>query len=154
MSPPVIEAQIRAVFPTNGGCAVFLGNGEKTFVIYVDQSVGMAITMAMRNTPKERPQTHDLISEILTSVGADVKRIIINDFNEGVYFARLIFEIENEVQQKKIIELDARPSDSIAIAVSSQAPIYVAHHVWQDADDMTEVLEKMERSGFDTGTME
>ena len=55
MSKPVVEVQVRAVIPTSGGCAVFLGNEEKVFVIYVDQSVGAAITMFMRGTQKERP---------------------------------------------------------------------------------------------------
>lgn len=151
MPKAVIEANVRAVFPTSGGCAIFLGNDEKTFVIYVDQSVGAAITMAMRKTPKERPQTHDLIGDIFTAVGAEVLRVVINDFQDGVYFARLIFQVENEVHERKLVELDARPSDSIAIAVAAGAPIFVSEHVWVDADDMSDVLRKMEDTGFEIG---
>ena len=154
MPKAVIETQVRAVFPTSGGCAIFLGNDDKTFVIYVDQSVGAAITMAMRSTPKERPQTHDLINDIFTAIGAEVLRVVINDFKDGVYFARLIFHMENEVQERKIVELDARPSDSIAIAVAAGASIFVAEHVWADADDMSDVLRKMEDSGFEIGENE
>src|SRR6266480_1376545 len=60
MNKTVIEVQVRAVLPTSGGCAVFIGNNEKVFIIYVDQTVGSAITMFMRQITKERPLTHDL----------------------------------------------------------------------------------------------
>src|SRR5262249_46006654 len=53
MNKTVIEVQVRAVLPTSGGCAIFLGNPDKVFIIYVDQSVGSAITMFMRGTVKE-----------------------------------------------------------------------------------------------------
>lgn len=148
-SQPVVETQVRAVLPTSGGCAVFIGNEEKTFVIYVDQSVGAAITAAMRNIPRQRPQTHDLIADILAATGAEVKRIVINDFNDGVYFARLIFEIENEVAEKKIVEIDCRPSDAIAVALAHDAPVLVARPVWDEAEDMSDVLQKMEDRGFE-----
>ena len=55
MDKTVIEVQVRAVLPTSGGCAVFLGNNDKVFIIYVDQTVGSAITMFMREVTKERP---------------------------------------------------------------------------------------------------
>ena len=61
MNKTVIEVQVRAVLPTSGGCAVFLGNNDKVFIIYVDQTVGSAITMFMREISKERPLTHDLV---------------------------------------------------------------------------------------------
>jgi hypothetical protein len=55
MSKPVVEVQVRAVFATSGGCAVFLGNEDKVFVMFVDQSVGRAIAMFVQGTQKERP---------------------------------------------------------------------------------------------------
>jgi len=111
MNKTVIEVQVRAVLPTSGGCAVFLGNNDKVFIIYVDQTVGSAITMFMRDITKERPLTHDLIAHLMTALGAKVERVIINDLKNATYYARAIIRAENELQQKKIIELDARPSD-------------------------------------------
>ena len=61
MSKSVVEVQVRAVFAAGGGCAVFLGNEDKVFVMFVDQGVGRAITMFMQGTQKERPLTHDLL---------------------------------------------------------------------------------------------
>ena len=145
MQNDVVEVEVKGVLPTSGGCAVFLGTDEKVFVIYIDQMVGAAITMFMRNVPKERPQTHDLVASILVALGAKVERVVINDFSDGVYFARLILTAENELHQKKIVELDARPSDSIAIAVQQKSPIFVSKEVWDEAEDMTDVLRKVDQ---------
>ena len=144
MSKGVVEIEVKGVLPTTGGCAVFLGNDDKVFVIYVDQMVGVAITMFMRKEPKERPQTHDLIADMLLALGAKVQRVVINHFDSGVYYARLIIGCENELQEKKIIEIDARPSDSIALATQQNSPIYVSQDVWDDADDMSDLLKNME----------
>src|SRR6476660_10452994 len=148
MNKTVIEVQVRAVLPTSGGCAVFLGNSDKVFIIYVDQTVGSAITMFMRDISKERPLTHDLIAHLMTAVGAKVERVIIKDLKNATYYARMIICAENEVQQKKIVELDARPSDCIAMATQQKAPIYVSQEVWDEVDDMSDVLRKMEEEGL------
>lgn len=144
MNNAVTEVQVKGVLPTTNGCAVFVGNEEKVFVIYVDHSVGAAITMFMRGTPKERPLTHDLIANIFAGLGAKVERIVINDLKNSTYFARLIISVENELG-KKILEIDARPSDSIALAVQSKSPIYVADKVFRQVEDMSEVLKRMKQ---------
>ena len=129
---------------------MFLGNDEKVFVIYVDQAVGSAITMFIHQTPKPRPQTHDLFADVLTALGANVERVVINEFHESVYYARLILVAENELQEKKIVEIDARPSDSIALAVQQKARIFVADHVWEEVEDMSDVLRKMQDRNFES----
>ncbi|MCX7887209.1 MAG: bifunctional nuclease family protein [Verrucomicrobiae bacterium] len=150
MKNGVVEVQVRAVLPTANGCAVFLGNEQKTFVIYVDHSVGMAITMFLRNTPKERPRTHDLIGHIFAGLGVRVERVIINDLRNGTYYARLILRAENELG-KKIVEIDARPSDCIALAVQQKSPIYVASKVFNSVEDVTEVLRRMSQQNEEEG---
>ena len=81
MNSDVVEVEVKGTLPTNGGCAVFLGNEEKVFVIYIDQMVGNAIMMFMKDAPLERPQTHDLFGHVLEALGAKVQRVIINDFS-------------------------------------------------------------------------
>jgi len=144
-SSGVVEVKVKVVLPTSGGSAVFVGNEDKVFVIYVDQTVGAAITMFQKGSPKERPQTHDLLTNILLALGAHVDRVVINDFRDRVYYARLILTAENEISEKKILEIDARPSDSIAIAIQQKAPIYVTNEVWSGVEDMSEVLRRMEQ---------
>ena len=139
MSKEVIPVQVRAVLPVNSGRAVFVGNSSKVFVIYVDESVGTAIAMFLSQTPKDRPQTHDLIGHILTALGAKVERVIINDLVSETYFARIILSAENELLSRKIIELD-----SIAIAIQQGAPIYVTQDVWDEVEDRSDVLRSLE----------
>ena len=147
MSKPVVEVQVRAVAATSGGYAVFLGNEDKVFVMFVDQGVGTAIAMFMQGTRTERPLTHDLLASILQALGAKIERVIVNDLKRTTYFARLVLSAENESQQKKIIEIDARPSDCIAMATQQHAPIYVSLDVWEEVEDMTELLRKMQEEG-------
>jgi len=143
-SHQVVATKVRAIFPTNAGCAVFLGNDDKVFVIYVDPAVGSAIAMTMKKVSRERPQTHDLIGRIFQGLVAKVDRIVVNDFNDGVFYGRLIIHMDNEIGEKKIVEIDARPSDCLAIALQESCPIYVAQHLWNRMEDMTEILYKME----------
>jgi bifunctional DNase/RNase len=150
MSKPVIEVQIRGLVATSVGCAVFLGNEEKVFVMFVDQSVGAAIAMFNQGTQKVRPLTHNLLANVLRALGAKVERVIINDLKRGTYFARLVLSAESEQKQKKLIEIDARPSDCIAMATQQLAPIYVSLDVWDKLEDMTEALRKMQQEGSHT----
>ncbi|MEX2578134.1 MAG: bifunctional nuclease family protein [Verrucomicrobiales bacterium] len=150
MEKSVVEVEVKNVLATSAGSAVFIGNDEKVFVIYVDHAVGSAINMFLHGTPKPRPQTHDLFADVLLALGAHVERVVINDFSDTVYYARLIIVAENELEDRKIVEIDARPSDSIALAVQADAPILVASHVWEAVEDMSIVLKKMEDES-DTG---
>ena len=109
--------------------------------------VGTAITMFMQGTKKERPLTHDLLANILSAFEAKIERVIINDLKRGTYFARLVLSAENESQEKKIIEIDSRPSDCIAMAIQQTAPIYVSRDVWDQVEDMTEALRKLQEEG-------
>ena len=149
MNKPVIPVEIRTVLPFNSGRAVFIGNEEKVFVIYVDESVGAAYHhhVLINDTPKERPLTHDLIGHLMTALGAKVERVIINDLKSETYFARLIISAENELFEKKIVELDGRPSDCIALAIQQKAPIYVSRDVWEEVEDRSDVLRHLEENG-------
>jgi uncharacterized protein len=149
MNREVVEAQVRAVLPLDGSFAVFLGNSDKTFVIYVDESVGTAISMFMRGVSKDRPLTHDLLGSVLLAFGAKVERVIINHVEGSVFHARMILSASNELHQKKLIELDARPSDSIAMAVQQGAPLFVARKVWDSVEDVTETLAQIEKRGLE-----
>ncbi len=154
MNKDVIEVQVRAVLPLEGSFAVFLGTVEKTFVIYVDETVGTAISMFMRGVPKERPLTHDLIGHLLLAFGAKVERIVINQIEGSVFHARLILSAENQLHTRKLVEIDARPSDSIALATQAGAPILVAREVWDNVEDVSHTLAKIEEQGADAAAGE
>lgn len=150
MKNDVVAATIKGVMPTANGCAVFLGDDAKTFVIYVDHSVGNAIQMTLNGVKKDRPLTHDLIGSVLLGLGASLEHIVVNDAREGTFFARILLKMENELG-KKIIELDARPSDSIVLALQQKRPIYVARAVFDSVEDMTEILERVLKQQAEEG---
>lgn len=154
MNKSVIPVQIRALIPTNAGTAVFLGNEEKVFTIYIDQTIGSALSIYLSGAEKERPLTHDLLSNVLTALGGKVERVVINDFKNGVYFGRLIISAENELHQHKIMEIDARSSDCMAMAALQKAPIYVSHVVWDEVEDMRPLLERLQNPEKEEPTSE
>jgi bifunctional DNase/RNase len=142
MDNRVIQVLVKGVMPTSGGCAVFLGTEKKTFVIYMDEAIGEAIQRAVNGEDSPRPMTHDLMLTLLDGLDAEVERVVINHVEKGTFHARLIVSMENELGHK-IIELDARPSDSMVLALASGKPIYVAQEVLDAVDDMTEILAKI-----------
>ena len=142
MQNDVVPVTIKGVMPTANGCAVFLGNEDKTFVIYVDHPVGNAIQMTLSGVKKDRPLTHDLIGSVFLGLGAQLDHVVVNDQRDGTFFARILLRMENELG-KKIVELDARPSDSIVLALQQKRAIYVARSVFESVDDMTEILERV-----------
>jgi bifunctional DNase/RNase len=146
MDNSVVTVSVKGVIPTSNGCAVFLGSDAKTFVIYMERAIGEAIQRAVNGEQAERPMTHDLMITLLDGLGAEVERVVINDVKEGTFFARLIVSMENELGHK-IVEVDARPSDSIVLALTSEKPLYAAQKVLDAVDDMTEILAKILKEG-------
>ena len=142
MKNDIIEVKVKGIIPTSRGCAVFLGNDEKIFTIYVDHSVGQAIAMFIQDTPKERPLTHDLIASIFIGLGVHVNYIVVNELKSNTYFARLILQQQNELG-RKIVEIDARPSDCLALAAAQKRPIFVSSSLFEQVEDMSEVLERI-----------
>ena len=87
----------------------------------------------------------------MEAFGAKVSRAVIVALENEIYYARLILEAENEIMERKIVELDARPSDCIAIAVRAGAPIFAVRELWESLDDMSSVLQEMKDKGMDLG---
>jgi uncharacterized protein len=136
-----------ALMPTQAGCAVFLGDGDKVISFFIDPSIGASINAVLAGQKPERPLTHDLFLMSLDAFGAKLLRTVIVSMIGEVYYARLIFQVENELQEKKIVELDARPSDCIALAVRVGAPMYVVTELWDSLTDVSGTLEEMRREG-------
>ena len=124
----LIPVDIRKIALTSTFCAVVVGNDEKEFPIYIEPAIGAVIKMFIEDLEKPRPLTHDLIGNILTGLGATVMRVVINDLRDNTFFARLFLKEENELG-KKIVEIDSRPSDCMAIAKMTKSPIFVTRKV-------------------------
>ncbi len=83
--------------------------------------------------------------------GIKVDHVVITDLKNSTYFARLILKQENELG-KKIVEIDARPSDCLAMAAAQKRPVFVSSALFEQVDDMSEVLARINESRNDTET--
>ena len=149
MNKDVLPVEIRGILPANSGCAIFIGNDEKVFLIQVEHNMGWVIGNFLKETPKERPLTHDLMANIFKGFGITVERVVISELKNSTYFARLILQQQNELG-RKLVEIDARPSDCIAIAVAQKRPIYVSAALFEQVEDMSEVLDRINENGGET----
>ena len=146
MKNDVVPVEIRGILPANSGCAIFVGNDEKVFVIQVEHNMGAVIGMFLRDTPKERPLTHDLLNNVFKGFDIAIERAIITELKNSTYFARLILKQQNELGTK-LVELDARPSDCLAIASAQKRPIYVASSLFSQVEDMSKWLDEINENG-------
>ena len=99
-------------------------DGERSFPIVIGIFEATSIDRRVKNLPSPRPLTHDLIATVINSLGGDLEDIFINELLEHTYFAKLRIRKDGE-----LIEIDCRPSDAIALAVTAKVPIFVAEDV-------------------------
>ena len=145
--PDLVRVEPVALLPTQAGCAVFLGDGTKAIVFYIDPGVGASINASLSGQVPPRPLTHDLFLLTLQGFGAKVARAVIVRMDNEIYYARLIVEAENEIMERKIVELDARPSDCLALVARCGAPLYVVRELWDTLDDRSDVLRELRETG-------
>lgn len=141
-----IPVTIRNLLPGPGNWGIFFGaeGQDKVIAIFIDPTMAAAMLMALRRIQAPRPLTHELIARIFTGLGVRALKVVISDLHESTYFARLYLEQSSELG-RNVVEIDARPSDSIAIALQQQCPLFVARHVWEAADDMSDLLQRAEQ---------
>ena len=107
--------------------------------IWIGPFEAEAIAMAIQGHEPQRPMTHDLLKSMIGDLGGHIHHIFVSDIQDSTFFARIVIE-----QQGRTIEMDARPSDAVALAVRTEAPIYVEAHVLDQAgvhfDDDEQVI--------------
>ena len=103
-------------------------DSRKYIPIWIGAFEADAIALALQGHEPQRPMTHDLLKSIFTELGAAISHIIVNDIHDSTFYARIVVE-----QGSHTIEIDARPSDAIALAVRTDVPIYVEQHVLEQA---------------------
>jgi len=87
-----------------------------------------AIALALQGHEPQRPMTHDLLKSVFSELGAAISHILVSDIHDSTFYARIVVE-----QGSHTLEIDARPSDAIALAVRTDVPIYVEQHVLDQA---------------------
>jgi bifunctional DNase/RNase len=101
---------------------VVLGDESKRFAIYMEPEVGRTLLSFLTEEKRARPLSHTLFLSMLDNLEIKVLQIIIQDYKETVYFARIFLE-QSHGEKRQIIEIDARPSDAILLGVMAGAPI-------------------------------
>lgn len=102
--------------------------GDRMFPIVIGIFEATSIDRRVRGITPPRPLTHDLLAKAVEQLGGEIQEIYINDLRDHTYFAQLRIRHDGEV-----IEVDSRPSDAIAVAVTVDAPIYVSEEVIEEA---------------------
>jgi len=115
---------------TGGAYAILLKeiNGNRRLPIIIGAFEAQAIALEIEGIKPPRPLTHDLLKQVIDSLGANVMEILIDELKENTFYAKIILEVSALTN-----EIDSRPSDAIALAVRAQVPIYVAETVMQIA---------------------
>ncbi len=93
--------------------------GERVLPIWIGPAEASAIAMELAGVKFSRPLTHDLLKQVIVGLGADLRRVMITQVKENTYYAELHIHREDHV-----VQIDARPSDSIAVALRLKAPIF------------------------------
>lgn len=105
-------------------------NRGRQMKIFVARDVAYSISMALSNRTPDRPFTHDLLKNMLDRLAVSVDHIVIDDLLQDTFYAKIALTSET-----RNLEIDARPSDAIALALRYRAPIYVADAVMEAAQD-------------------
>ncbi|MEI8125721.1 MAG: bifunctional nuclease domain-containing protein [Parachlamydiaceae bacterium] len=126
----LIQLSFDKIMQTRTYTMIVLGAAEKRFAIYTEPHVGRILQMYLTGTTKQRPLTHDLIGSIVKGYEVNIRQVVINDVQDTVYFARLFLE-QNIDGIQYIVEIDARPSDCITLAIMNNAPVYCTHEVFE-----------------------
>jgi bifunctional DNase/RNase len=103
-------------------------DGERSFPIVIGLFEATSIDRRVKGVQSQRPLTHDLITSVIDQLGGDLQDIYISELREHTYFAKLRVRKDGE-----LVEVDCRPSDAIALAVTAKVPIYVAEDVLEEA---------------------
>ncbi|MGB3543480.1 bifunctional nuclease domain-containing protein [Rubrivirga sp.] len=117
--------------PSSGGAyALVLGEvgGNRRLPIIIGAFEAQAIALELEKIQPPRPMTHDLLRSLFDTLGAEVTDVVIDDLREGTFFAKVRY-----VHKEEEATLDARPSDAVALAVRTDAPLFVASTVLDEA---------------------
>jgi bifunctional DNase/RNase len=105
-------------------------NGQRSFPIVIGIVEIFAIDRRLKGIKAPRPMTHDLLDSVIENLGARIEKIVINDLRNHTFYAKIHLSMNG-----RTVEVDSRPSDAIALGAASNAPIYVAEHVFEKTSE-------------------
>lgn len=144
-----VALRVEDVTPTRqGGHVVFLTDEAHARIIpiHIGESEAIAIAFRLADRPTKRPVTHDLLDDVMRSLGGHVEQVHVHTLSDGVFHARV------SLRRKRVVHhLDARASDAIAIALGAEIPVFMTREIYEEAgvgmDALLLGLEALERRG-------
>ncbi|OGR89482.1 MAG: hypothetical protein A3A86_00155 [Elusimicrobia bacterium RIFCSPLOWO2_01_FULL_60_11] len=118
-------------------------DGPRLIPIWIGPAEGNSIAMHLNNVSLPRPMTHDLMVTFLKSVNAKISKVVITELKESTFYASIYLEQDGTVQ-----EIDARPSDSIALALRASSPLFVDDSVFEQCEPLLKPISKDEVDDF------
>ncbi|NOX36406.1 MAG: hypothetical protein GXO78_02630 [Calditrichaeota bacterium] len=143
----MIEVKINGLFLTQSqasGVILKEIHGERTLPIIIGEYEAQSIALGLENIKPPRPITHDLTLRIIESLGGQIERVIVTDLRNNTYYA--IIQIRRKM---KLYEIDARPSDAIALAVRQNIPIYVEEEVMRKGAYTPDEMQELDETPID-----
>ena len=133
-----VVVQHLGVDPTSNSPVVVLRekDGQRFLPIWIGPAEANAIAMKLQNVQAPRPMTHDLLTRVVTGLGGTLRRVFINSVKENTYYAEMVIDRDDHVFQ-----VDARPSDSIAVALRLEAPIFTEDRLLNDPVEGDEAIQ-------------
>ena len=102
--------------------------GERSLPIFIGAPEATAIAFAIQGVEVPRPMTHDLMKDLLDALGANVERVVVSEVRDATYFAEIHLAVGG-----RALELSSRPSDAIALAARTHAPLFVEDELMESA---------------------
>lgn len=128
MTTEFVQVSFDKIIQTRTYTAVILKDKSVKFAIFFEPNVGNFLQKHLSREPRTRPLSYDLISMIFQALTIKVKQVVISDFQETVFFAKLFLE-QRKDDLVHVVEIDARPSDCIALAFLCNAPVFCSRNV-------------------------
>ncbi|MCI0381602.1 MAG: DUF151 domain-containing protein [Chlamydiae bacterium] len=118
----LVPVTFKKIMQSKAYTVIILGTDKKQFAIYTEPSVGKTIQQYLTEEPRQRPFTQDLINAVFKGFDIKILQVVIHDMEDTIYFARLFLE-KTLGEERHILEIDARPSDCIMLAVLNKVPV-------------------------------
>jgi len=106
-------------------------DGPRQFPIVIGLTEAIAIDRRVKSIPTPRPLTHDLLANVISDLDGDLEKIVVHDLRDHTFYAKLVIRRDG-----KLVEVDSRPSDAIALGVASDTPLYVEEGVLQQVCEL------------------
>lgn len=132
MATELIPVSFHKIMQSQSYTVIILGTDKKKFAIYTEPVIGRNLQVYMTKQQKPRPHTHDLMNSIFKGLNVKILQIVINDIEDTIYFARLFLE-QMVGEERHILEIDARPSDCITLALMNNVPVFCKKEILDKA---------------------